>query len=424
MEKEKLFIYDETFFKKVTYQKLKNMKGGRNLILHDIFKDICENKEKYNMGKQAIATLIKSGKLIVESMPTVYEKVAIRDKIICLALIKGEEYDVTVYTKDQKLALDLVLNGIKAKNVDCSKKFVNIGKSQEKGDIYIYDTCTLITNMEKIDFSKNIHYFSTCVLEELFKDSSDNGTFFKFLHVFNEYPEHVKILNTASSTQKGGRYSYTDLLILYSSIRSKNEFRDKNITLVTDDRQLYFEAMYLNLFNVTNKFNYFDVKSYVEEDSANDEVLEQEEIQEESYECHESATTLLSELVEDAILDAITEEDIESDESETFLEQEEENAERTMSLEEKVVEVTNNYKVLPLKKLHRKNVVNLPEIIERVYSPKFLLITPVLRRKLEKDFTAETFILKVGYYITFKNNPTVSYKVVGINNLIATLERI
>ena len=416
MEKEKFIIYDDAYFKDATVQ---DFKGERVGILFETFQNISNKDKKnlYKIQKDEVFLLIKDNKLVVDNTPTLYSNVSEHDKIISFALVKSMEYDVTVYTRNEELAIDLVLNGIKVKTDDYSSNFVNIGKSNDENDIFIYDTCALLFNMEKIDFSKNYHYVPICVLEELIKNLNTHlnvdvtGSLFKLLYIYNKYPEHVKILNTVSSTQKGGRYSYTDLLILYSTIRLKNELVDSNITLVTNDRQLAFEAMQLKIFDVTSKLSYFEDKKVVEEDICI--VLDEKNDEEEESEQDE----ILDELTDDRGLYEIEE----------FLESEiyeEVNNESIMSLEQKVINFTKNYKVLPLRKLHRKNVVNLPEVIEHVYNENFRLITPVLRRKLEKGFTAQTYIVKVGYYITFKTNPGVSYRVVGINNLIATLARI
>lgn len=416
MEKEKFIIYDDAYFKEATVQ---DFKGERVGILFETFQNIS-NKEKknlYKIQKDEVFLLIKDNKLVVDNTPTLYSNVSEHDKIISFALVKSMEYDVTVYTRNEELAIDLVLNEIKVKTDDYSSNFVNIGKSNDENDIFIYDTCALLFSMEKIDFSKNYHYIPICVLEELIKNQNTHlnvdvtGTLFKLLYIYNKYPEHVKILNTVSSTQKGGRYSYTDLLILYSTIRLKNELVDSNITLVTNDRQLAFEAMQLKVFDVTSKLSYFEDKKVVEEDICI--VLDEKNDEEEESEQDE----ILDELTDDRGLYEIEE----FIESEIY---EEVNNESIMNLEQKVINFTKNYKVLPLRKLHRKNVVNLPDVIEHVYNENFRLITPVLRRKLEKGFTAQTYIVKVGYYITFKTNPGVSYRVVGINNLIATLARI
>lgn len=416
MEKEKFIIYDDAYFKEATVQ---DFKGERVGILFETFQNIS-NKEKknlYKIQKDEVFLLIKDNKLVVDNTPTLYSNVSEHDKIISFALVKSMEYDVTVYTRNEELAIDLVLNKIKVKTDDYSSNFVNIGKSNDENDIFIYDTCALLFSMEKIDFSKNYHYIPICVLEELIKNLNTHlnvdvtGSLFKLLYIYNKYPEHVKILNTVSSTQKGGRYSYTDLLILYSTIRLKNELVDSNITLVTNDRQLAFEAMQLKIFDVTSKLSYFEDKKVVEEDICI--VLNEKNDEEEESEQDE----ILDELTDDRGLYDIEE----FIESEIY---EEVNNESIMSLEQKVINFTQNYKVLPLRKLHRKNVVNLPDVIEHVYNENFRLITPVLRRKLEKGFTAQTYIVKVGYYITFKTNPGVSYRVVGINNLIATLQKI
>ena len=107
--------------------------------------------------------LIKDNKLVVDNTPTLYSNVSEHDKIISFALVKSMEYDVTVYTRNEELAIDLVLNKIKVKTDDYSSNFVNIGKSNDENDIFIYDTCALLFNMEKIDFSKNYHYIPICV---------------------------------------------------------------------------------------------------------------------------------------------------------------------------------------------------------------------------------------------------------------------
>ena len=416
MEKEKFIIYDDAYFKEATVQ---DFKGERVGILFETFQNISNKDKKnlYKIQKDEVFLLIKDNKLVVDNTPTLYSNVSEHDKIISFALVKSMEYDVTVYTRNEELAIDLVLNEIKVKTDDYSSNFVNIGKSNDENDIFIYDTCALLFNMEKIDFSKNYHYVPVCVLEELIKTPNTHlnvdvtGSLFKLLYIYNKYPEHVKILNTVSSTQKGGRYSYTDLLILYSTIRLKNELEDSNITLVTNDRQLAFEAMQLKIFDVTSKLRYFEDKNVVEEDICI--VLDEKNDEEEESEQDE----ILDELIDDRGLYEIEE----FIESEIY---EEVNNESIMSLEQKVINFTKNYKVLPLRKLHRKNVVNLPDVIEHVYNENFRLITPVLRRKLEKGFTAQTYIVKVGFYITFKTNPGVSYRVVGINNLIATLQKI
>lgn len=419
MEKESLIIYDDSCFKEVT---IHDLTEGRIGILYKTFNTIWSKEKKYKISREELNLLIKENKLIIANEQSLYQNVSEHDQMICFALSNNLKYDVTVFTKNQELALDLLLSGIKVKTENYSTNFVNIGKSDEKNDIYVYDTCVLLNNIEEIDFSKNTHYIPVCVLEELINNNDISNpkvideAFFKCIYVYNKYPQNVKILNTVTSTQRGGRYSYTDLLILYSTIRLKNELKDRNISLVTKDRQLFFESMYMNLFNVVNKFDYFEDKAHVEENTH----MHSEE-SEDLKEQEESTDDIVEDILNDAYI---------CDESETtskdFLESEEneDSTESITSLEKDVINFTNNYKELPLRKLHRKNVVNLPEVIEHVYNENFRLITPVLRRKLEKGFTAQTYIVKVGYYITFKNNPGVSYRVVGINNLIATLTRI
>lgn len=418
MQKEKLTIYDYSCFKEVTMQDLTE---GRTGILFETFKNISnkEKKGEYKILRDELDLLIKENKLTVQTMQTLYPNVCEHDKIICFALSNSIEYDVIVCTKNQELTVDLVLNGIKVKTEDYSANFVNIGKSDEKNDIYVYDTCFLLTNIEKVDFSKNTHYIPVCVLEELINNNDTSNpnvisdAFFKCIYAYNKYPENVKILNTVSSTQRGGRYSYTDLLILYSTIRSKIELKDSNITLVTKDRQLFFESMYINLFNVIDKFDYFGTKDFVglEDDMYTDVERDEEiyeELEQEEKKCDEHRYDKIFEGAFDGIFDEI-------------FDLEENSQEEEVSIEEKI---TNYHKVLPLKKLHRKNVVNLPEVIEHVYNDRFIVVAPILRRKLEKGFTAQTFMVKVGYYITFKSDPTAYYRVSAINNLVATLQKV
>lgn len=225
---QELIIYDSSYFKTVTKNALMD---GTCIVLYETYYNMYKNPHNYQILQDELLELIQTKRLIIESVPSLYQQTTERDKIISLALLKSSDYEVTVYTKDEKLALDLLLNDIHVQNRDFAHLFTNIGKSEEKEDIFVYDTSTLLQYMNKIDFSKNFHYLFTCVLEELLftKPHTDHSPLFKMLYILNTYPDHVKIIPTVSSTQQKGRYSSTDFLILCSTIYAKNQEKNRRL---------------------------------------------------------------------------------------------------------------------------------------------------------------------------------------------------
>lgn len=422
---QELIIYDSSYFKTVTKNALMD---GTCIVLYETYYNMYKNPHNYQILQDELLELIQTKRLIIESVPSLYQQTTERDKIISLALLKSSDYEVTVYTKDEKLALDLLLNDIHVQNRDFAHLFTNIGKSEEKEDIFVYDTSTLLQYMNKIDFSKNFHYLFTCVLEELLftKPHTDHSPLFKMLYILNTYPDHVKIIPTVSSTQQKGRYSSTDFLILCSTIYAKNQEKKQKITLLTSDHQLFYEAMYFNQFSVASSLPYFDdipLTSINEEESISRETSEIEtetivdsptnEISADETE-KEPDTEVLdpildSENTENLILTPVLQEDNLSDKE---------------VLQKKIIQLTNHYTKLPLIHYQRKYVLDLPEIIEHVYNNHFFMPKPLDKKQVNRNFSNLSYRIKIGYYITFKDNPEIYYKVMEIKKCKAILERI
>ena len=92
MGKEKLTIYDDSYFKEVTIQDLEE---GRIGILFETYRNIPHKASKYNILTEELDLLIRENKLIVETAHSLYQNISEHDQTICFALSKSIEYDVT-----------------------------------------------------------------------------------------------------------------------------------------------------------------------------------------------------------------------------------------------------------------------------------------------------------------------------------------
>lgn len=425
---EKIAIYDISFLKNLT---LENLKGDKNVILYDDYEKFVKNQKDFLLNREQLQNLITEGKLKIESIPSLYKDISYHDKIIYLAILKGITNDITVYTESEKIAIDLIINNISVENHEKSDVFINIGKSTEKNEVYFYDTCSLIELYKEIDFSKNTHYITTCVLEELMrgdKKKIKESVFFNLLYILNKYKENVKIISTSSYTQGGGRYSYTDLLILYNAIRANTS---QKITFVTQDNQLYFEAIALNLFKVVSNFDYITSSETTKEiesdsiiilkDTSNDDELLNNESMEVKLKKDDSNDTVLEDKKNYELNEEITEEyDIleyepKSDKSIVDLKDDKKD------LQEKVKMITNDYNSLPVIKINKLKFIS-SELVCNVYNGRFAIVPPY--KKCAFPHITPKYKVSVGFFVSFVDNPEKLYKIIGITSKYAHLLKI
>lgn len=416
---KKIVIYENSYLKLLKKEALGDY---LNVILFEDFKSIWNNPRSYNLSKEEIQKAIKEGKLMVEDIPSLYsDKITYKEKIICIALTLSLENEVIVYTKNEEIALDLFLNGLHVKNETIrAQDFENIGKNPENNELYLYDTCSIIEYLEKVDFSTNLHLIPICVLEELMQtktQKSSNSIFFKLLNAFNLFPNNLKIIYSTTYTQGGGRFSYTDLLILYSSIAAKKDYKDKTFYFLTRDNQLYFEAIYLNIFNVIDK------PAYLEENTVQKDVQPEEE--------NVDKTEDLCDNVQSDVLDESTQyydpvyfkEYTSSEIIDTPLENENDAVEEVketsnLYLHEDINdEITKNHSIIPIKVVKKFKVVD-SNLIEHVYSSNFIVIPPIKQKKKNERRITK---ISVGCYITFKDNPQKYYRVMSFTKTHAKI---
>lgn len=448
---KKVAIYDTDYLKTLTKD---DLKGEVNIILFDDYKLLWSAPKNYNLTKEDIQELVQSGKLIIENVSSLYaDKITYKERLICKALTLNLNNEVTVYTKNEEIALDLFLNGVTVKNEnEPSDILENIGKNPENNAVYIYDTCSLMKYLSKIDFSTNLHLIPICVLEELMRkglNTSENNKIsyvFKMLNIFYEYPKNVIPIYTTTYTQGGGRYSYTDLLILYSSIRTKNEYRDKNIYFVTKDNQLFFEAVQLNIFNVVSKLAYFDENNTNIEDSNKIEnakipyeraVLEIIFDNELAEKIKKHSAQISNDDISKTVIEDENNEDYDSfecDDNDNYLENNDENDDQEESdldqeisqneinseeIKKAVKELTKNHTIIPIKLVKKVKVVD-SNLIEHVYSSSFIIIPPIHQKKYVKE-NVKKYKISVGLYITFKDNPKRFFKIISVNKKEANI---
>lgn len=352
-----------------------------NLILFDDYQRLWNDPRTFLMKKEDFQYLLNNNYIETKNLTSLYE-MNYKEKIITLALREKQECNfVYVYTKDEDLAIDLILNGITVKNTDLSDHFENtVLHNSDKDLVYYYDTCILMEHLKEIDFSNNTHIIPSCVLEELLSSKDcrkDDSIFFMFVYVYNKYKRNIKILHTQSFSQGGGKYSSTDLLILYTAIRYVTENSADNFIFLTQDNQLYLEATLQNQFRVSNKID-SDLE-YTEENDTDSNENQNNHIDTYDY----------------------------SNETD-----EERN--------ERIRCVTHNYTMLPLSKFYYFPVLNV-DFIHRVFTRNNMLVKPLENSKGKKY---NRYAVKPGYFITFKDNTQTRYMILSFKDKTATIARI
>lgn len=99
----------------------------------------------------------------------------------------------------------------------------------------------------------------------------------------------------------------------------------------------------------------------------------------------------------------------------------EESENNTVSIKQKVIKITKNYTELSLRRYRGRNILDNPEIVEHIYDSKFRFITPVPKKKIDKTFSRQAYMIHPGYWVTFKDDPKNYYKIERVKESKAIL---
>lgn len=394
-------VLDLTYLKTVTYEDL--LKHNNPMyILKSSFFAIKKNYSDFLITNEEISSLIRARKLNIYDLSSSYDNVSNHDMVIYLAnMLYSKNYTPIIYTCDAETALDLILMDFTVKSIyaiDESKKCEDL----DNDVVYFYDTCYFMEHLFDIDFSSNHHIFPVSMLEELLPNNKESKYFFVFLYLYNKYRKNIEIIFTERSTQKKGRYSYTDLVHLFycMNLANSEKYKNKKVIFMTLDNQLYYEALSIPNFEVSSFQNLVDMVTENKEEVYDDAVIFDTE--------------------EDEVIVGPNEIMDDNEDCEKILE----------SIDEKVNRLTSDHTEIPFIKFYNAKVIScdrLDNIIEHVYDNNYLFKKPLLCSKKQKNkfnLAGDCYSIKVGYHISFKDKPQELYIISGFTSNTAIIKKL
>lgn len=412
-------IIDLSYFKVANYEEICKHKNP----VYVLKSYLSLKLEDFVLTKEKLFKLVALDKIrFIELSMACYINVSDHDMVIYLASIfRAKGFTPTVYTVDEAVAIDLLALDIKAntlfttmKKID--KQYIAPKKSDTESDnIYVYDTCYFMNNYTDIDFTHNIHVFPLSTLEEFMTRNNAKKKFkyfslFIFLYLYNKYRDNIRIMSTPTSTQNGGRFSYTDLIHLFYTMELSSQIKGKNVILMTNDSALYLEALTIPNIKVRTAFMIGKDKSMYEKtgniNCGKDPYFDNENSE-------NFSETLINTLnVDESVI---------HDFEEKVTDYTEDKRSNTEIL-------TKNYTQVPYTDFYEAKVVvnsSLDNIIQSVRDYDHKLRKPIKCSTYQRKFfklIGDCYTLKVGYLISFKENPNMLYRIIKLKNGVASLE--